>query len=299
VEQAIFVAVVLLVLAASGIASALRAKRAADISTIASRARLQYSSSDPFDCTRVGFRLFTRGDGRGAENVMWREPGDGHVYRVFDYWFYNEHRDQYGRTTKSYDRFTCAMALVGSSWPDIEIVPEGLMDKMASVIGGGDIDLESEEFNRLFAVRCADRRFASALVDPQMLDFLLSTRGELNFQLKGRWLLVWTDPIKAALMPGLLGFAEQFVARIPPVVWELYPSSFVDEDGTPLAPGDGPLERMQTELAVSKLHEESDTFNVIAHSPFEPLERTDGVEYDLDGKPLPKVNEDPWGQGRG
>jgi hypothetical protein len=230
---------------------------------------------------------------------MWREPGDGHVYRVFDYWFYNEHRDQYGRTTKSYDRFTCAMALVGSSWPDIEIVPEGLMDKMASVIGGGDIDLESEEFNRLFAVRCADRRFASALVDPQMLDFLLSTRGELNFQLKGRWLLVWTDPIKAALMPGLLGFAEQFVARIPPVVWELYPSSFVDEDGTPLAPGDGPLERMQTELAVSKLHEESDTFNVIAHSPFEPLERTDGVEYDLDGKPLPKVNEDPWGQGRG
>jgi hypothetical protein len=290
---------VLLVLAASGIASALRAKRAADISTIASRARLQYSSSDPFDCTRVGFRLFTRGDGRGAENVMWREPGDGHVYRVFDYWFYNEHRDQYGRTTKSYDRFTCAMALVGSSWPDIEIVPEGLMDKMASVIGGGDIDLESEEFNRLFAVRCADRRFASALVDPQMLDFLLSTRGELNFQLKGRWLLVWTDPIKAALMPGLLGFAEQFVARIPPVVWELYPSSFVDEDGTPLAPGDGPLERMQTELAVSKLHEESDTFNVIAHSPFEPLERTDGVEYDLDGKPLPKVNEDPWGQGRG
>jgi hypothetical protein len=191
------------------------------------------------------------------------------------------------------------MALVGSSWPDIEIVPEGLMDKMASVIGGGDIDFESEEFNRLFAVRCADRRFASALVDPQMLDFLLSTRGELNFQLKGRWLLVWTDPIKAALMPGLLGFAEQFVARIPPVVWELYPSSFVDEDGTPLAPGDGPLERMQTELAVSKLHEESDTFNVIAHSPFEPLERTDGVEYDLDGKPLPKVNEDPWGQGRG
>lgn len=298
-EQAIFVVVVLVVLAASGVASLLRTKRAGDISTIASRAGLHYSFSDPFDCTRVAFRLFTRGDGRGAENVMWREPGDGHVYRVFDYWFYNEHRDQYGQTSKSYTRFSCAMALVGSSWPDIDIVPEGLLDKMVGVIGGGDIDFESEEFNRLFTVRSPDRRFASALVDPQMLDFLLSTRGELNFELKGRWLLVWTDPVKAALMPGLLGIAEQFVARIPPVVWELYPSSFVDEAGRPIAPGDGPLERMQAELAINQLHEEGDPFNVLAQSPFEALERDDGVEYDLDGKPLPTMKEDPWGPGRG
>ena len=26
------------------------------------------------------------------------------------------------------------------------------------------------------------------------------------------------------------------------------------------------------------------------------LERTDGVEYDLDGHVLPKVKEDPWGK---
>jgi len=299
VEQTVFVVVVLVVLAASGVASLVRAKRAADISTIASRAGLQYASADPFDCTRVAFRLFTRGDGRGAENVMWREHDDGHVYRVFDYWFYKEHHDQYGQTTKTYTRFSCAMALVGSAWPDIEIVPEGLMDKMMNAVGGGDIDFESEEFNRLFTVRSPDRRFASALIDAQMLDFLLSTKAELNFELKGRWLLVWTDPVAAALMPGLLGVAERFVAHIPPVVWELYPSSFVDEDGRPLAPGDSPVDQMQTELALQKLHDESDPFNVIVHSPFEALERTDGVEYDLDGHPLPKVKEDPWGEGRG
>jgi hypothetical protein len=267
---------------------------------VAARAGLSYAAQDPFDCTRISFHLFTKGDGRGAENVMWREPGDGHVYRVFDYWYYKEHRDEYGRTSKSYDRYSCALALVGSSWPDITIVREGIVDKMVSAIGGGDIDFESEEFNRTFAVRCADRRFASALMDARMLEFLVSTRGELNFELRGRWLLVWTDPVKPKLMPGLLRMAEQFVERIPAVVWDLYPSDFVDAEGKPLPPGDDPVERMKAELdlATARKNREHDPFDVLARSPFEALERDEGVDYDLDGNPLPKVKEDPWGPGR-
>src|SRR3954447_14035122 len=116
----IFVVIAFLVVTMISIVAAIRrAKRARDIGMIATRAGLQYSESDPFDCTRVSFRLFTRGDGRGAENVMWREPPDGHIYRVFDYWCYHEHRNQYGRVSKTYERSSCAMALVGSSWPDI------------------------------------------------------------------------------------------------------------------------------------------------------------------------------------
>jgi hypothetical protein len=285
--------------AATTVAGALRAKRAAAIPAIAARAGLQYSSGDPFDCTRVSFRLFTKGDGRGAENVLWRDADDGHVFRVFDYWFYVERRDDYGRVHKTYHRFSCAMALIGSAWPEIAIVREGLVDKMLNAVSGGDIDFESEEFNRLFAVHCTDRRFASALVDPRMLEFLLATKGELNFEIKGRWLLVWTDPVKAAFMPGLLRVAEEFVAHIPPVVWELYPSTFVDEHGKPLPPGDDPVDRMRTELELAQFREENerDPFAVLARSPFEALEREDGVEYDLDGHVLPKVKENPWGTG--
>jgi len=298
----VIVLIVFAILSIAGTVGALvRAKRAAEISEIASRAGLQYSSEDPFDCTRVAFGLFTKGDGRSAENVMWLEPGDGHVYRVFDFSYYIEHRGENGEAQRTYHRSSCALALVGSAWPDISIVREGLMDKVITKMAGGDIDFESEEFNRTFAVHCADRRFASALIDPQMLEFLLSTRGELNFELKGRWLLVWTDPVKPTFMPGLLRIAEQFVSHIPPVVWELYPSSFVDAEGKPLPPGDDPLERMQNELALHQLREghEDDFWNATVHSPFEALERTDGVEYDLDGNPLPAVKEDPWGTGRG
>jgi len=295
---AVYVVAFLVVAGISVVASMRRAMRARDVSVIATRAGLEYSAIDPFDCTRVSFRLFTKGDGRGAENVMWQEPGDGHVYRVFDYWYYDEHHDQYGRTTKTYDRSSCAMALVGSSWPDISIVREGLVDKVMSAIGGGDIDFESEEFNRTFAVRCGDRRFASALIDARMLEFLLSTHGALNFELKGRWLLVWTDPVKPSLMPGLLHVAGRFVENIPAVVWELFPSDFVDAEGRPLPPGDDPIDRMKTELELSEHHNDDDPFEVLGRSPFEALERTDGVEYDLDGHPLPKVKEDPWGHGR-
>ena len=284
--------------AAGTMAALLRAKRAAQIGEIAARAGLKYSDTDPFNCVRVNFHLFAKGDGRGAENVMWREPGDGHVYRVFDFWYYDEHRDQNGGTSKTFYRSSCAMALVGSSWPDITIVHEGMFGKVLTKLAGDDIDFESEEFNRMFAVHCQDRRFASALVDAQMLDFLLATKGELSFELKGRWLLVWTDPVNPKLMPGLLRVAEKFVKHIPPVVWELYPSTFVDSAGNPLPPGDDPVDRMKAELDLAELRHgrEHDPFDVLAQSPFEALERDDGVEYDLDGHQLPKVKEDPWGR---
>jgi hypothetical protein len=192
------------------------------------------------------------------------------------------------------------MALVGSSWPDISITREGVVDKVLNTVGGGDIDFESEEFNRTFAVRCSDRRFAQTLVDPQMLEFLVATKGELNFELAGRWLLVWSSPIAPRLLPGLLKMAEEFVAHIPRVAWELYPSSFVDASGKPLPPGDDPVDRMKAELEVAAYRQEhsDDPFDVLARSPFEALERHDGVEYDLDGHPLPTVREDPWGTGR-
>jgi hypothetical protein len=285
--------------AAGAIAAALRAKRAAEVGEIAARAGLHYSASDPFDCSRVSFHLFSKGDGRGAENVMWRDPEDGHSYRVFDYWYYDEHRGEGGRIERVYHRSSCAMALVGSSWPDITISRDGFLDRVITKIAGDRIDFESEEFNRLFCVHCHDRRFASALVDAQMLDFLLTTRGELSFELKGRWLLVWTEPIKPKLMPGLLGIAEKFVHHIPPVVWELFPSTFVDKDGKPLPPGDDPVDRMKAELQVAEYRHqhEHDPFDVLAQSPFDALERHDGVEFDLDGHQLPKVNEDPWGAG--
>src|SRR5436190_1965055 len=248
----LFIAVWIVVLAMGGITAARRAQRGRDAATIAAGAGLRFESLDPFDCTRIAFQLFRKGDGREATNLMWRDTDDGHMYRVFDFAYYEEHRDEYGRVTKTYHRWSCALALVGSAWPDITIGRGGVLDKMVNAITGSKIDFESEEFNRLFSVHCTDRRFASALLDPQMLEFLLRTQGELSFELKGRWLLVWSDPVPPKYMPGLLRVAEQFVQHIPKVVWDLYPSTFVDDEGRPLAPGDDPVDRMKGDLELAE-----------------------------------------------
>ena len=49
-------------------------------------------------------------------------------------------------------------------------------------VGLGDQDLESERFNRAFDVRASDRRFASALLDARMMEWLLApgARGGLR-----------------------------------------------------------------------------------------------------------------------
>lgn len=294
----VVVAVWVVVLAIGGIAAARRSRRSADAASIAAKVGLRFDGVDPFDCTRIAFQLFRKGDGREATNVMWRDADDGHSYRVFDFTYWDEHRDEYGRVTKTNHRSSCALALVGSAWPDITIWREGMLDKVFSAINGGDIDFESEEFNRLFAVHCSDRKFASALIDPQMLEFLLGTGGQLSFELKGRWLLVWSDPVPPKYMPGLLHIAEEFVQHIPRVVWDLYPSTFVDDRGRPLAPGDDPVDRMEGELELAEFRQKvsDDPWSVLEESPYEALERHDGIEYDLDGHALPKVEEDPWGR---
>jgi hypothetical protein len=298
-------AVLAVIVVVGAVGRYLRSRRAADIRTIAARAGLDYAAEDPFDCTRVSFPLFRRGDGRGAENVLWRqetgEPGAGPTCRAFDYFWYTEHRGENGEVARTYHRYSCALALHGGNWPELTVEPEGLGAKMRSAVAGGDIDFESEEFNRLFCVRCEDRRFASTLIDPQMLDFLLSTKGALSFAVRGRWLLVWSKPLKPVLVPALVKVAEGFVDRIPKVTWDLYPSPFVDAEGVPLPVAGDPLSRIAAQAAVEELRErtnEDEPWATLADSPFEALERDDGVEYDLDGHLIPEGNEDPWGNGR-
>jgi hypothetical protein len=270
----------------------LRAKRSDDAATAAAKAGLQFSADDPFDCTRVAFALFQKGDGRGAENVMWHTAEPDRPSRVFDYWYYVEHRDEYGRTTKSYRTFSCATALIGGGWPPLTIHGQGLLDKVVDTLGLPDIDFESEEFNRTFTVRCEDRKFAVTLIDPQMMELLLSTRGEVEFELRGRWLLAWTSRIEPRLMPGLLRVAEQFVARIPKVVWDLYPSPFVDAAGKPLPVGE---EHARLDALMTR-HESGDPWEALDHNPYDSLHPRDenSPDYDLDGHVIPKRPENPW-----
>lgn len=202
--------------------AASEAKRNRALARAARSHGLQFAPVDPFGCSNPPFELFRSGDERGTENVMWRQdaPGDP---RVFDYWFADVYRDRDGRPHRTYTSRTCATLDVGWMWPYLMITRERFLQKLGRALGMQDIDFESGEFNKAFNVRCEDRRFASAFIDAQMIELLLSTKGLVDVEAKGRWLLVHTERLKGNELPALLKLAETIAKRIPPVVGELWP----------------------------------------------------------------------------
>jgi hypothetical protein len=259
------------------------------LESVAARHGLQHSATDPFGSTRVAFALFRKGDGRSVRNVVWRERDDGLATRAFDFSYYVERTDDLGQVRRTHTHFTCVMAQVDGAWPDVSITREGLMEKALDLVGLGDIELESNEFNRRFALRSSDRRFAVTLVDARMIDFLLSTDAHFAFYVKGRWVLLVSDPVRPPMVPALMRVAEAFVANVPRVVYELWPSPFRDAEGRPLAAGDTSFG-----LAVARAELEEGSPWTAPRSRAAEGGDDDGPEYDLDGNVVPERPEDPW-----
>lgn len=282
----------------------MRARRQASLPLAAAGAGLQFSDVDRFNSAAVPFRLFREGDGRRIQNMMWRET-DGHP-RVFDFGFFRRHRDSNGNTYDNWRWFTCALAQHNGKWPELRVTKERVVDRAGQALGLPDIELESEAFNRTYVVQCEDPKFATDLLDPQMMEFVLGTKGMVNFETKGRFLLLTTSHLEADAMVGLLGVAEGFVARVPPMVWDVYgrfpPGMGTQDMPTPPTDlsvrgegrwmgrtmlGDPPPPREPFQFA--------DRPNL--RSLGEAWDPSPGIEHDLDGNPMPDVEEDPWGRG--
>jgi hypothetical protein len=82
----------------------------------------------------------------------------------------------------------------------------------------------SEEFNRTFYVTSEDRRFANAFLDAQMIDLLAATKGFVEMEVKNRWILLYTERLKGNELPPLYKLTETIVARIPRLVYEMWPA---------------------------------------------------------------------------
>lgn len=294
-----------------------RVRRQRELPVVAAAHGLRYSDVDPFDSTRVAFDLFRAGDGRTVEHLMWNETSGA---RVFDYAYFVERRDENGRIHRVWTTFSCALARHNGAWPELRLLRERMFDRALTRVGLPDIDLESEEFNRSFVVQCEDRRFATALLDAQMMEALLAAPPKTNFETKGRWVLVWRRRVSPAEMPDLLGAAEAFCNRVPPVVRDLYGE----------LPAGGPLDEVQglglpftererwRDPAWDAAASIGDAAGSVAPGATawvgtwdqerldvqrRRLAAEDGredrpsAEYDLDGNPIGPTREDPWGDG--
>jgi hypothetical protein len=218
------VALVVIAMIAIGVFSYLAKKRRLEgFALVASQQGLSFAEDDPFGTLEEPFALFGKGDGNGVENVMWGTWHDTDL-RAFDYWYYQESRDAQGHTSRSYYRFDCVRLAVPADCPHTSIDPENLLSRLADALSFRDIEFESEEFNRAFTVRSADEKFANDLIDARMIAWLLAHGRDCWIELVSDQLLLARGRLAPEELPGLMSLAVAFVAQIPRVVGELYPS---------------------------------------------------------------------------
>lgn len=217
-----FAALVIGAIAWAWYSAAAAAKRREGLATFALREGLEFSVEDPLGLLWYPFPLLSRGDGRGVENVVhgtWKDI----PLAAFDFWFYDETTDSKGGRHRTYQRFSCALGEVDAALGSLVIGRESVFTRLADAVGLDDISFESDEFNRTFEVRCDDRRFASAFVDPRMMAWLLAADRRLSFATGGRWLLVSAPRQPVEAVPGLLASLREFHARMPRVIPDLFP----------------------------------------------------------------------------
>lgn len=77
------------------------------------------------------------------------------------------------KTSRTFFSHVIALQLPGRL-PGLTISPEGPRAAAAKVFGGQDIDFESEQFNARWRVTGSNRQFAHAVINPQMMEYLLT-----------------------------------------------------------------------------------------------------------------------------
>lgn len=164
------------------------------------------------------FDLFGQGRSKKVSFQFWR---DGEQDSVFHYQYTTGSGDN-----KTTHYRTCALISLPYAAPHTKIGPEGFWSGLGRMVGVRDIEVESTAFNEQYRITSDDERFAVALLDQQMIAWLLSSqsgRGAVKFELWGSWLLCVSDQLDLHLLFGYLDWSQGVRSHMPSVLPSLYP----------------------------------------------------------------------------
>lgn len=219
---ALFVLVVLALALGAYLQYRVRQARIAAVAAVARRIGFVFLQHDTDHVVDMPFGLFKRGDGRRVELVISGEH-NGLPLRIFDYWYYDETSDGRGGRSRSYHRFTCALLTLPAACPPLRITHEDFLTRLGDHLGLHDVELEYDDFNRRFRVKCNDQKFAFALLDGQMMQWLLDSDHFECVEIVGPWALLAGGKADPARWLDLGTWLDQFHAHVPPVVYTTYP----------------------------------------------------------------------------
>ncbi len=109
---------------------------------------------------------------------------------------------------------------MGVSLPTLTVDPENFLERFVGRLTNSDIDLELEDFNRAFTVTCADRKFASDVLHPRMMEFLLQHR-DVGWRFeRDSMIVVASGQRSIPEIDATLALMDQIAEHIPEFVWK-------------------------------------------------------------------------------
>jgi hypothetical protein len=183
------------------------------IAQIAAELGLTFSTSDPAfpgaTSLHYPFELFSRGDRQVCENVMAGEL-NGLGVRAFDLLYFMENATEPVRCS-------CAIAEIGGDVPHLVIEPASPAPELPASHDGERVLLEWGDFNARFRVFTRERGFAAALLDVQVMAWLMDSgpRLAITWETQRRYLLARAALCEPDAFAELIKATVEFARRVP------------------------------------------------------------------------------------
>jgi hypothetical protein len=194
------------------------------VAALAQRLGFAFQLYDEDHIADMPFALFSRGDGHEADLIV-SGTHNGMRLRMFDFMYYENNTDGRGNRSRTYHRFTCAILQIPAACPPLCLDHEDFLTKLGRHVGIHDVELEYDEFNKRFRVKCKEQKFAFTLLDGDMMQWLLDRDGFETLDVVGPWVLLAVNRLDPARWPDLGTWLDQFHAHVPPLVFSTYPPS--------------------------------------------------------------------------
>jgi hypothetical protein len=148
-----------------------------------------WTAHDDSWCARFEGSPFGQGDHRRAHNILAGEYR-GRPMVAFDYSYQTHSTDSQGHSSTDTHRYAICSLGLPAHVPGFELTPEGFLGRVGTMLGMQDIELESEDFNRRFRVRCENAKLAYDLLPARTMEALLA-RPAGHVRLRGADALCW------------------------------------------------------------------------------------------------------------
>jgi hypothetical protein len=165
---------------------------------------------------------FGIGHDRRAGNIL-TGTHDGRAFEAFDYRYsttehYTDSQGHSQTRTETHSYAVIALA-IGHDVPELQVAPEGFFSRVVGRLLNNDIEFESEQFNRAFKVTCPDRKFATDVIHPQMMEYLL-TLPDLAWSFRQGYLVTTTTATYSLeTLDATLVATDGILDRIPEFLW--------------------------------------------------------------------------------